>query len=164
MTPEISYPDGRGGRVFERVPPCWSPPPAADDVADLSDIWTPDRAKQLVADALETLRMCRWDGPKPVRSAMPDIVREIEESYGWDEATVRRHATREELAKMDLALSLLYRLNDRRHRIALTGVAQRVPLRRLAEVLRCSKTWVATLADRGAAEIARMLNEGSGQN
>ncbi|HRJ61779.1 MAG TPA: hypothetical protein PKZ99_11430 [Azospirillaceae bacterium] len=164
MTPEISYPDGRGGRVFEQVNPCWSPPSADDDVADFSDIWTPERAKRLVADALETLRMCRWDGPQPVRSAMPDVVREIEESYGWDEATVRRHATRDELAKMDLALSLLYRLDDRRLRIALTGVAQRVPLRRLAAVLHCSHTWVGTLADRGAAEIAAMLNEGSLQS
>lgn len=164
MTPEISYPDGHGGRVFERVPPCWSPPPAADDVADLSDVWTPERAKQLVADALETLRMCAWDGPKPVRSAMPDIVREMVESYGWDEATVRRHATKDELARMDQALALLYRLDDMRHRIALTGVAQRIPLRRLAEALHCSHTWVSQLADRGAAEIARMLNEGSLQS
>lgn len=163
MTPEISYPDGRGGRVFERVPPCWSLSPADDDMVDAADIWTPERAKQFVADALETLRMCAWDGPQPVRSAMPDIVREIEESYGWDEATARRHATRDELARMDQALALLYRLDDRRLRIALTGVAQRVPLRRLAEVLHCGKTWAAVLADRAAAEIARMLTEGSGQ-
>lgn len=161
--PEISYPVMVDGRIVDRIVEWVGDQPPAAAAPQAPAVWTPELAHILVAEVMDILYRLPPGGPRPPQSCMPDYVRSLEESYGWNEEKTLVKPTKKEMAKLDLVLSLLYAIKDDRQRIALAGVARGVSLRSLAKHLGCGKTWAATLAKRGAAALASMLNFHSGQ-
>jgi hypothetical protein len=138
----------------------WRPAPAEDLVDDgggAGGFWTPALVRGLVADAMATLRLCRGDGPRPYRCALPDVVREAVTAYGWHDARVRLRPTMDQLGRLDDVLGWLFLLDDPQERMALVGVAMGQSLRRVARLIGCSHTQVRILERRAVAAIVAAL-------
>ena len=93
----VSWPvQGADGSTYKRraVVRPWEVPPedALDPVTGEPKHWEPEHVRayiRVAMDILKRLPMHRGGMPAGERSGMPDIVREVMESYGWDEARAR---------------------------------------------------------------------------
>ncbi len=156
MTQQMTYPDMSR---YTRVQPCWSaaaePLPAALHPGE-------EQVRAAVADAMETLRCLGMTGlfPARVRSAHPEIVRQVMESYGHDAEPVRRRPTAREIGRMDRLLPSLMALPVD-ERMAVTGIGLGLSLRRLGRAMGISYETVRRREREGISALVVALIAGA---
>lgn len=156
--------DGRHLEEVEEIVVPYQPAPAEDapDAAGTPAVWTADHVRGWITEALDTLSRLPGDGPAGPRCALPPVVREAIESYGWQPTRVRQPVTLGESARLDSVLGWLFFLDDVQERRAVVGVALGVPLRRLARDMQLSHTTVSRRESAGIARILARLAAGPG--
>lgn len=169
-TTRVRYPRATAdnGRHLEEIAVVVDPwRPAPDHPADPADAvgrpgtWSAAAVRAAIAEALDTL--CRLPGDRPAgyRCALPPVVREAIESYGWQATRVRRPVTLGETAGLDIVLEWLFWLDDVAQRRAVVGLGLGVPLRRLARTLGVSHTQVSRLETAAITALVDRLNAGA---
>lgn len=142
-------------RTYE---PCTSPlpqPPSAGKPA----VWAVDHVRAWLKEAMETLaRMPMPPGgiPNGSQSGMPDVVREVAQSYGWQATRVPVvRPSADEIDRLDFCLEWLGWLLEPKDRIIIVGVALGLHYRAIGRILMRSHTWVR---DHDQAAMARILD------
>ena len=115
---------GTEGSLHKRSAICrpWEPP-AEDQIDPVTGEplrWEPEHVRAYIREAMELLKrmpMPRGGMPGGERSGMPEAVRQVMESYGWDEArTAQGRPTAAEISQLDRVLAWLWWLPERRRR------------------------------------------------
>ena len=125
----VSWP-GEHERVSRRVYP-YTPSDVRDPLDEQTGwpkpgYWTPEHVRAAIRAAMDTLQrlpMPRDGRPAELRSAMPAVVREAMEAYGWADIKTTVRPTPAEIDHMERVFDWLFKVKDRRDVLILTGVA-----------------------------------------
>ena len=91
---------------------------------------------------------------------MPDIVREVMESYGWDEARALVRPSAEEIGDLDRVLAWLWWLPDRRDVLIVTAVGLGLNLRAIGRIVRLHHATVRRRESASLMVITEALRSG----
>ena len=164
----VSWPitgiDGKPYRRVALVRP-WEPPPeeAFDPETGEPRHWEPPQVRAYIRAAMEILqRLPRPKGGLPLgpRSAMPEVVRQVAESYGWEQARAVARPTAVEIDQLDRVLAWLWWLPDRRDLLIVSAVGMGLNLRAVGRMIGRDHRHVRRRELAALERIAGCLNDG----
>lgn len=164
----VSWPvDGIDGKQHRRraVVHPWEAPPedALDPATGEPKHWEPQHVRayiRMAMDILKRLPMHKGGMPAGERSGMPDVVRQVMESYGWGEARAVARPTAQEISDLDRVLAWLWWLSDRRDVTIVTAVGMGLNLRAVGRMLGRDHRHVRRREVAALERIADCLNRG----
>jgi len=167
----VSWPiddhDGKQHRRVAVVRP-WEAPPedALDPETGEPKHWEPQHVRAYIRDAMDILKrlpMHAGGMPAGERSGMPDVVRQVMESYGWDEVRTVARPTAHEISDLDRVLAWLWWLPDRKDVLIVTAVGLELNLRAVGRLVGRNHETVRRRERNALQRIADCLNEGREQ-
>lgn len=160
--PIISWPRLDGGRQYDWCFPWVAMPMTEDAQHDVAEppLWTTEDVILWLRNAMWTLRAlpANHTFPADYRSCMPAVVRSFMDAYDSEPEPMRDVATREAIARMDIALGWLEWLPYGRDKIIVTGCAVGASRRRIARYIGKSHPWVVVRNRQCLELIAHRLN------
>ncbi|MCG8595631.1 MAG: DUF6362 family protein [Kiloniellales bacterium] len=164
----VSWPvKGTDGKTYHRLAFArpWEAPPedAMDPETGEPKRWEPQHVRayiRMAMDILKRLPMHRGGMPAGQRSGMPEVVRQVAESYGWDEARAVVRPSSQEISDLDRVLAWLWWLPDRRDVLIVTAVGMGLNLRAVGRMIKLHQEQVRRRERQSLQRIADRLNEG----
>ena len=121
-----------------------------------------DKLTWLLKDAAQTLRSLKVRGcfPAGYQSAMPDVVHDFMDAYGWEAATVTRtQPSNAEIDRMDAVLPWFHLVMQPRHRKILMAHVLGLSLRRIGREVGESHEKMRYLIDHAKRNILRGIKK-----
>lgn len=166
VVPLVSWPDAKGVRqsdwCFPWVPVMADDDALADEASAHAQHWEPGDVSDWMTSAMRTLKLLPANHifPAGYRSCMPAAIRDFMDAYSNDSDAepAREVASRDAIARMDIALAWLEWLPYRRDVVIVTGFAEGKSSRRIARRLGKHHPWVLARHRRCLHLIAKKLN------
>ena len=165
---KVSWPvRGIDGTVHKRIAVVrpWEAP-AEDKIDPVTGEplhWEPEHVRAYVRDAMDILKrmpMPRGGMPAGQRSGMPDVVREVMESYGYDEARAIARPSALEISQLDRVLAWLWWISDDRQVRIVTAAGFGLNYRSIGRMVRLHWEQARREERKALQRIAGRLNEG----